>query len=388
MIPMYSEIKDLIRNDYNHGNFGLWFYKFVEVDENNKFKVPQNAVDTYKTKYSSLSNNIVNLLNKKHEYQEQFCSSFGKCFKVLVFEATAKTPFVTGIGETHPSEIGMTFDHNMGVPYIPSSSIKGVVRFAHTISLIDEAIEKNSVKNDEFDDEEDWTRIPKIFGKGGDDGNIGRVIFLDAYPVEIPKLKPDIMNPHYEPYYSKKGENRNNQNNEKPAIPADYHNPVPIKFLTVDKGAKFILRIMINKNFLDLEGVIRKAIIKAFEQEGVGAKTSVGYGRFVLKELSVKENKQDTIQEKVKTQDNYNSKKIEHMTEVEKIIYKLKNEKNEEFANDIINKRLDSFEEEDKKLIANALKEFWKKINKWEMKGISDKQKKKVEKVKSILGEK
>jgi len=43
------------------------------------------------------------------------------------------------------------------------------------------------------------------------------------------------MNPHYSPYYTE----------GKP--PADYHNPIPIKFLTVAKETTFIFRVLIDK---------------------------------------------------------------------------------------------------------------------------------------------
>jgi len=107
--------------------------------------------------------------------------------KTLVYKATLISPLVTGIGNTHPCEVGMTFDHNLGIPYIPASSIKGIVRFAHTLDLIENNFDKVSTEaekngKDEFNDEEDWTNIPAMFGKGGDNGNRGNVIFLDAYP--------------------------------------------------------------------------------------------------------------------------------------------------------------------------------------------------------------
>ncbi|MCS7081364.1 MAG: type III-B CRISPR module RAMP protein Cmr6, partial [Chloracidobacterium sp.] len=54
-------------------------------------------------------------------------------------------------------------------------------------------------------------------------GQKGKVIFFDAIPGDLADLTLDldVMNPHYAPYY---------QGNEPPA---DYHNPVPIFFLTI-----------------------------------------------------------------------------------------------------------------------------------------------------------
>ena len=75
------------------------------------------------------------------------------------------------------------------------------------------------------------------------------------------------MNPHYGPYY--KGE----------APPADYHNPVPLFFLTV-KNATFDFYLGMkpkhyNKDLLDKANTWLE---KALTEHGIGAKTAVGYG--------------------------------------------------------------------------------------------------------------
>lgn len=124
------------------------------------------------------------------------------------------------------------------------------------------------IDNVRFDDEADWTSVPHMFGT---QKNRGNVIFLDAYPEDIPALHMDIMNPHYSPYYSE----------GKP--PADHHNPTPIKFLTVAKGTKFIFRAVAKKE-QNLPQKIRVAFAEALTKEGVGAKIALGYGRFVIDE--------------------------------------------------------------------------------------------------------
>ena len=304
MIPVHKNIKDLVtKKKFESGNFGLWFYKFIELEDNN-LKIKNKDLSEYE---DLCKNNkfLKTLIEKKHKDQSKFCKSKEKTHKTLIYRATLSSPLVTGIGNTHPSEVGMTIDHNLGIPYIPASSLKGIVRFVHTISLADEAFKMNKVDvRGYFDDEADWTKISTMFGKGGDDGNRGKVIFLDAYPENPPQLHVDIMNPHYLPYYSER----------KP--PADDHKLIPIKFLTVAKGTTFEFRVLIDKRASDIEQAVSTAIKNALEIEGIGAKTAVGYGRFVIESQEELKNKIDDSEK-------------ECLTEEEKINIEIKNLINE-----------------------------------------------------------
>jgi CRISPR-associated protein Cmr6 len=295
---------------------------------------------------------------------------------------------IAGIGQTHPNEVGMTFDYTLGIPYIPASSIKGVVRFTHTTSIIDKAIKSGKVVSDKFDDEEEWTNIPDLFGKGGNEGKRGKAIFLDAYPEKIPELKVDIMNPHYRDYYSdEKGT----------TAPTDNMQPNPIFFLAVDKNTKFIFRILIDKRCEKLLDTAKNALKEALTIYGIGAKTSVGYGIFEIEKWEesdfLKEEYKKYISEeekKKKIAENERLKKQEElklskMSEVEKICYQLEKKEDENFANEIY-KKIVEFENSDKIKIAESLKNFFKKIGKWE-KGLSKKQKEKKRKIQQILGE-
>ena len=61
------------------------------------------------------------------------------------------------------------------------------------------------------------------------------------------------------------------------------------------------------------------------------------------------------------------------------------NSSDDNYAMQIYNEKLQTFNGEKKKMIAIALKAYWQRINKWE--GGSDKQRQKVMTVKAILGE-
>ena len=169
----------------------------------------------------------------------------------------------------------MVFDHNLGIPYLPSSGVKGIARFAYTLSIWRAGVPETSMDQDRegasFFKDDEYEPIYVLFGN---QKNRGKAIFLDAYPKDVPDLRVDIMNPHYGDYYS-------DETKQKP--PADYLSPNPIKFLTVAAGTTFIFRAVVEKKE-GLSDMVHLALTKALTEEGVGAKTSVGYGRFVLDE--------------------------------------------------------------------------------------------------------
>jgi CRISPR-associated protein Cmr6 len=112
-----------------------------------------------------------------------------------------------------------------------------------------------------FDQQVDFLR--DIFGVAG---QAGKVIFFDAIPANPAnlKLELDVMNPHYAPYY------------QGAQPPADYHNPVPVFFLTIGPGSEFLFAVA-SQN-ADLATKAKERLKKALEEMGVGAKTVAGYG--------------------------------------------------------------------------------------------------------------
>ncbi|PSR11246.1 MAG: type III-B CRISPR module RAMP protein Cmr6 [Bacteroidetes bacterium] len=190
--------------------------------------------------------------------------------------------FVTGLGGHSVYETGITLHHIYGVPYIPASSIKGVLR-----SWI---IYKQFGNNDQG--KEDLKNAEKralqckdfchLFGCPAESimkkAYQGRITFFDALPTKKPTIEPDIMNPHYPKWYGVDGR-----------APVDTENPVPIFFLTV-KETPFLF-IMGTKpkqgeeewNLNDNQfwgKTIMEWLTDALSEHGLGAKTAVGYGYF------------------------------------------------------------------------------------------------------------
>lgn len=289
--PYSAQLQTTVKS-FGKGNFSLWFNKLIPLNNENKCKPcdksgnDKEAVQYYESFYNGLKKNqtIKNLLAEKQKSQQQFCEIYKKAgYKIINFKAELKSPLITGIGQTHPNEVGMVFDHTMGIPFIPASSVKGIVRFAHMLELIKSENLKQFLNKEEDGIIESIpeTKIPDIFGgdayitkneKKKTETWKGKVIFLDAYPEKVPDLHVDIMNPHYGEYY-------NDENGKTP--PADYLDPTPIKFLTVKQGTKFIFSALAPKDS-DLLETVKIAFKNALENEGVGAKTAVGYGRFEI----------------------------------------------------------------------------------------------------------
>lgn len=169
-------------------------------------------------------------------------------------------PFVTGLGRSHPVENGFAWHHTLGTPYLPGSSLKGMLRaWAH----------EKEIKP---------TDIARIFGAGGSrSGTVGSVVFFDAIPTKPVSLAADVMTPHYSPWY---------QDEMDQIPPADWHDPTPIPFLVVATGQSFVFALAPRRpqnsdDQKDCETVFQW-LAQALDSLGAGAKTSVGYGRFVL----------------------------------------------------------------------------------------------------------
>ena len=296
------EIIDDEGNFFKNGNFSLWFNKYIPLNSNsleygdakgNK----NNVVEHYKKVYDKTKDSIKDYLKNKHISQIASCRYFESIndYKYVVCCAKLKTGLITGLGQTHPSETGVALDRNIGIPYIPSSSIKGVVRFAFILSRFLEG----KIDEDGKMDLDEFEKFIEIFGVGGErdiEDSKGGVIFLDAYPSSVPELKVDIMNPHYGEYYV-------DDINKTP--PADYLSPVPIKFLTVKRGTEFVFRFVVKEGIAD---IALDTLKKAITQEGVGAKTALGYGLFEVIDYKDSEDLENEYEQYV----------VMHLTEEEK----------------------------------------------------------------------
>jgi len=239
------------------GNFGLFYDKFCDkwnedwkgLGDNGKREWIEEVV---------LKGEIgdPDLIKEIAERRSALISTVGGM--TLVFRT--KGPFVTGLGRSHPVENGFAWHNTLGVPYLPGSSIKGMVR-SWAANWIDV----------------DGKEIIRIFGSD-DSASVGSVVFLDAIPNQPVRLKMEIMTPHYGPYYS--------EFSKELEPPADWHSPIPIPFLAVDAGQEFLFGLIPRcdggKDCRKVDAWLKEAL----HSIGAGAKTAVGYGRFAYLEPS------------------------------------------------------------------------------------------------------
>jgi CRISPR-associated protein Cmr6 len=226
-----------------------------------------------------------------------------------------------GKGIASVFESGMSLHHIYGIPYIPASAVKGLLRswlITEYFTVNDN--EENPVINAEFNalGNPDFCKIfgcpadrravkiednkPKEKRKGeyvhekpvltafGKE-HIGDIVFFDAFPTKPPTVAVDIMNPHYPKYYNHEPGSKDFQ------PPADWQSPVPIFFLTVkDTSFQFLFGVrkgaipFKDVNFIHSEDtawnkkgnvieVLKALLTEALANHGIGAKTAVGYGR-------------------------------------------------------------------------------------------------------------
>lgn len=171
----------------------------------------------------------------------------GRC---VIF--TTESRFVTGLGRSHPVENGFAWHPTLGVPYLPGSSVKGLVR-AWARRDADPAPSEGEQEH--------------LLGRAEAPRSAGHVVFLDAIPIAPVKLEADVMTPHYAGWTP-----------EKP--PGDWREPVPVPFLVVAPRTSFIFSVLPRGiapgELAPVFAWLRDALVGA----GAGAKTAVGYGRF------------------------------------------------------------------------------------------------------------
>lgn len=181
--------------------------------------------------------------------------------------------FATGLGLPHPVENGLNWHSTLGVPYLPGSGVKGLVRA--WVECWDESLGAP-------DSRERANRISDWFGTINDrdgSGTAGRFVFFDALPVAPVQLAADVMTPHLGKWYEQGGEL--GSLNEAERIPADWHDPVPVPFLVVKSACmQFGIAPRPGQSGEGLDEVMQ-ALEQALAWLGAGAKTAVGYGRFV-----------------------------------------------------------------------------------------------------------
>jgi CRISPR-associated protein Cmr6 len=227
---------------------GLWLDKYLESDV-------EGAKDQLVHEVAGISTSEV---YRKFfgRWQQTLADCGAECREAEVLGRMA-----INLGAEAVLETSVALQHTYGVPYIPGSALKGLA--AHYVM--------------QYQDKEAWGKESEPFRTlfGGAE-EAGYVTFFDAlYVPDSGKnhqaLWKDVITVHHPEYY---------QGTDAP--PGDWDSPVPIPFITAT--GKFLIAMAgpvewVEKAFEILE--------LALEREGIGAKTSSGYGRMSFKSKEI-----------------------------------------------------------------------------------------------------
>jgi CRISPR-associated protein Cmr6 len=259
---------------HQHANVGLWFTRFYNAFERDWQVADEGKRDWIKEVQGPRGNKLA------LEQSSARLNALGKSLGAEVADFKTDWHFATGMGLNHPVENGFTWHHTLGVPYLPASGVKGMLRAWVEAWM-------------EHDSENDRKRcINHWFGASTSEGDLtegaGNLIFFDALPLGLVNLGCDIMTPHMGDWYAKGGEIRIEADYAKKA-PADWHSPVPVPFLVVKQAEfKFMIAPRLTgdaqidaQSRLDAKAAMAE-LAQALEWIGAGAKTAAGYGRMRL----------------------------------------------------------------------------------------------------------
>jgi CRISPR-associated protein Cmr6 len=270
------------------------------------------------------------MLNALRERQAHLVASVPENERLSIY-AVSTAPFATGMGMEHPLENGFAFLNPYGLPYLPASGIKGVLRRAaeelalfengettlldvwwlfgfegaagaiwksegpwsdafenHTDKILDrpdleEFLDRLKVAGDKTDLTE---RLQSLRDRRRDLQSRGLLSVWDALPSpNNGNLAMEVMTPHYGDYYQNSG------------TPHDSGQPVPIVFLVVPAGSRFSFHLRCDTERLPeglrdtWQNLVGTVFEHAFDWLGFGAKTAVGYGS-MKRDLEAEQNRQ------------------------------------------------------------------------------------------------
>lgn len=247
-IPLYREMQHLT-GPTPAANLGLWHEKFYAgwgSDWQAGAVQKKTWLDKVVQAASSGAAQIQPHLVERRERIEALVAARGGYLGV--FRTLER--LVTGTGRPHPVNNGFAFHHLLGVPYLPASSLKGLIRASCA---------------------GDPKRSELVAALGSLD-QVGAFQLLDALPVEPPRLVIEVLTPHYGGWTTTHP-------------PGDWCGPIPVPYLAVEAGALFLVAILARRGrHPDILEQLWPALVEALAHQGIGARTSIGFGRLEILE--------------------------------------------------------------------------------------------------------
>jgi len=223
----------------------------------NKNKILEDLVRKVNSRFETVRSLIIELLNLiKDSLEKQY-------EKVIEVTLITKSRLIVGSNNDSTAllfETGTMLHPVLGIPYIPGSSIKGVIRsYLESLSK-SELKEKLDVEVKSVDD---------ILGKRG--VHASYLLVTDAYPISTNKynrlIEPEVTTPIY-----------------KDNIEEHKAKPVPIIYPVIAPGVKFRFYMVATKRAVNdtldkltwFNSLAKLMIV--ITREGIGGKTMLGYG--------------------------------------------------------------------------------------------------------------
>ncbi|MED4271490.1 type III-B CRISPR module RAMP protein Cmr6 [Geobacillus stearothermophilus] len=315
--------------------------------------------------------------------REQAMVEWAQTGGVKKLKARLSGRIVHGLGAGHVRETSLTIHPVYGLPYIPASSVKGLVRHWF-IEAYCEGDEKR-LSEHEIGRE--------IFGT---QGNRGRVQFHDIFLIDGLQLAGDVLAVHMKDYYEGK------------QAATDDQKPVPVSFWTV--MAKEVDVYLTAHRSAPQSGEETTRLLEAaafwtkqaLTEWGIGSKTSSGYGRFsevydvteteflpMVKKERIRLERQKKEQEMLeqKKREEEEQAKLALLSPEERLVAEIErladSEADKQRSKDVLYQQV---LEQRNKQAALALQAYWQRIGEWG-KGISKKQKQKIDKLQQLLND-
>lgn len=247
------------------GNLGLFFSRFFDWDDSfnitdkRHIDAKKQFLEQFKRPDFGDQQHISRLVLKQMLLNQSLPST------TLVMRSDWH--WVTGMGNSHPLENGFSWHHTLSMPYLPGSSVKGLLRAYCEITGMAKAELKQWFGSESKNPEQ-----------SEQDNQAGELIFFDAIPCSKASILPDVMTPHSGDWQEKGGSGS--------TAPADWHDPNPVGFL-VAKNLTLLFSVALASHASlnhDVLKVVKSKLEEALGFLGAGAKTATGYGTMSVDE--------------------------------------------------------------------------------------------------------
>lgn len=275
---MKAAVPDYLPDSVNEAPPGHKFSLYFPIWNPSTWEMEKNSKTEALNKVLAIPNDSSKQIDAVRERQLAMVEGYDED-RVFALNAVSISPLVTGMGLDHPLENGFAFLNPYGMPYLPASSIKGVLRAAARELATFEV--------------GGWTSdtINTLFGSQDyDDEEFqrGALVFMDVIPqVTANSLAMDVMTPHQGHYYQ--------GNNQGASAPHDAGSPNPIMFMVIPPRSQFTFHVLADRHLLkhvqNWKELLGQAFEHAFKWLGFGAKTALGYGAMADKDKLEAKNK-------------------------------------------------------------------------------------------------